>query len=294
MTIVKRGMWVSDPPSVATKPEFYDEAKDLGFTVMAIMIDSSDSPWDPRWTIEELDQAARLIIQRDMELVLTTWPAPKRAMLLLMKKYMREALKVGAVAWESEAEGLWLPNSRKKKRIFGFKNLGEASIFYNNMKRELCEPLDVRREYTTHPYHPELVWSDRELREYAEATEEKRLECLLPHGEALSAQGYSTNKTPDGDPVTWNDIRHGPGAMQRFTFNRALKVPGVREGKPKLIAGLAAYRQKWPGHTEFEAMSRAYDTAAQFPIIERRYWQSIVIIGVNRNGYSEDFFRTIA
>lgn len=287
MTSPILGLWVSDAPRVALGGRFLEDALELGFTVMAIMVDSSESPWDPRWTPMQLERFTRRAIDLDMEVVLTTWPCPRRAVLDAMGRDMAELLRVGGAGWESDVEGLWVP-----RMVQGFSSLEEASRHYLDLQRSICEPLDVRLELTTHPWHDEGHWTTEELERWLRIDEEARKGDLGPNVDRIIWQAYSTNRTPSGAPVKWNS-QFGPGRMQILALDRARAVPGVLEGRPRLCAGLAGYRQCWEGHSPYEAMRIAYETALTYDPLEVRYWDSLQILGARRNPYAADAIRRI-
>jgi len=282
------GLWVSDAPRVALEPGFLLEAKEIGFTTLAVMVDSSEAPWDPRWTPWQLERFTQRAIDLDMEVVLTTWPCPRRAILDAMGRDMAELLRVGGAGWESDVEGLW-----SLRMLRGFSDLEEASRYYLDMQRRICEPLDVRIELTTHPWHDEGYWTTDELERWLRLDEEARQGELGPNVDRLVWQAYSTTRTPSGATVRWNS-RFGPGRTQIFTLDRARSVPGVAEGRPRLCVGLAGYRQRWEApHTPYEGMRIAYETALTYSPFEVRYWDSLQIIGAQRNPYAAAAIRRI-
>jgi hypothetical protein len=282
----RHGLWVADHPNLASSASFLDRVAELGISTLAAMLDSSEKPWDPRWSAGQWGLFCQRCIQRDIEVVATAWPYPSKKALDEMLSALRLYLPVGPAAIEIEAEGLWTERHVSED----FDGLDDASVYLMEGLFRLRDEFDVRLEVTTHPFHDEGHWAEEEVAEFT--AKEERLEDLAPNFDRICWQGYSCNKTPSGDPVKW-DSRLGPGHMQTFTFERALEVPGVDTGRPKLVAGLAAYRQKWDGHTPREAMRIAYQQALTFDPVEVRWWDSRFVVGAKANGYSQAFIRSL-
>lgn len=283
-------MWCADAPRTVLKEGFLSEAVDLGITTLAVMIDTNLVQWDPRWKVRELEQLCdKAVVQRDLEVVLTVWPVPMVVELAAMRVDLERMVQFGCVAVEIDVEGLW-----KERWVRGFDDLGHASKHLLDMLLSICQPHEVRTELTTHPFHDEGVWTTAEVEAFLAAEAAMRHRSLAPNVDRILWQAYSTNRTPGGKPVKWNDSKLGPGAMQEFTLGRALNVPGVAKGRPKLGVGLAAYRQAWLDHAPIESMWKAYAAALRYEPVEVRWWDSRFIIGNHRNEYSADFIRRIA
>lgn len=69
----------------------------------------------------------------------------------------------------------------------------------------------------------------------------------------LAIQAYSTCK--DNTCKAFDDNTEGPG----FKQTRIVGLGTVQTFQGPVVVGLAAYSQKWPNHTEEEAMTRAFD-----------------------------------
>jgi len=242
------GLWIDCPPQRVLRPEYWDRLAELGVTTAALMIDRMTAAWDPFWSATELEAAAQLAIERDLELVLTTWPSPRLADIDAMCDEMAALLLCGAVAWEIDTEGLW-----RGKHVRGFHSLQEAGQYLIDRMRRIAVPADVRLELTTHPGHKEAG---------AHA-------MLTPHVDRFMVQAYSV-RLRLGKHVSWSH-RHGPGSMQRTALKKAATIPEV----PKVGVGLAAWSQAgWPGRTVDEAMGTALEAALEHDPCEVRMWSS--------------------
>jgi len=124
---------------------------------------------------------------------------------------------------------------------------------------------------------------------------------VAPHMDRLCVQAYSvrnrtkknlaTGKYDVPWAVPWTHT-YGPGRMQVHTLDRTSLVPG----DPKIVAGLAAYDQKWPTHLAHTALSMAYDAAISHEHVEVvavRYWSSKWVLGVRNNRYASKFLKSL-
>jgi len=218
----------------------------IGVTVAAVMVETSRLKWDPYFDADEVEAMGQLAIERDMELVLTTWPAPQVKVIDAMLDDMRGFLMSGAVAWEVDVEGQW-----KAKHVRGFDSLAAAEHYLYLQMRKMALPSDVRLELTTHTGHRECGPRAR----------------LTPRVDRFLPQLYSCRHRPGGKLVAWNDGRLGPGRLQRH-YGARLPEHG------KLCVGLPAWDQQWPGHEVEEAMQLALDAAIELDPVEIRYWSS--------------------
>jgi hypothetical protein len=232
-------------------PEYWAQLKALGVTVVAIMVERNEPRWDPYWRRSQLEAAAFFAIQNDMELVLTTWPAPQKDAIDQMCSAMIKLLSVGVVAWEIDVEGLW-----KRSKVRDFASLEEAELYLLSLMGRIAPLRDVRIELTTHTGH-------RECGPHARMT--PQVDRFLP-------QAYSVRHRGQAE-IDWDD-KLGPGNCQRWALTRARRIPDVDKDCPKLCVGLAAYDQQWPGRPVSEAMAAALDAALTFSPHEVRYWSS--------------------
>jgi len=242
------GLWIDCPPRRVQKPEYFDQLQRLGVTTAAIMVERNAPRWDPFWSMAELEAVGQLAIERDMEIVLTTWPVPRKGELDRMCSDMIGMLMCGAVAWEVDCEGLW-----KKGHVRDFRSLAEAGDYLSSLMRRITSRVDVRTELTTHPGHAESGPKAK----------------LAPTLDRFLCQAYSVRHRPGGKEIGWGN-KYGPGRMQEAALTRAELIPD----EPMVGAGLAAWDQQWPGHTVAEAMFAALESALRFDPCEIRYWSS--------------------
>ena len=270
------GLWVDDPSSMVATPQYWDSIVDIGATEAAIFLDSALAGWDPRYSKERLSRACDLAIERDVAVTLTTWPLPQRRQIDAMLDDMAEMLPLGCVAWEVELEGLW-----RSKNLGGFPSMAAAGDYLLEQMRILCDPLDVRLEATSHLGHKE--------------SGHKAMVTGRVH--RANFQFYSTRKDWQKTYVPWLG-NLGPGARQRSGVVRVSRIPGVLDGMPIVGLGLAAYDQKWPGHTVAEAMDLALATLvrdaseAGWSVETVWLWSSKWLIGVLRDRQFQDEVRS--
>lgn len=243
-----RGLWVDQGPYALRRPEWWDHVRTDGYTTLAVMADSPPIGLDERWTLDALAQVVGLARERDMEVVLTTWPDPREARIDDLVERAAKWCELGVAGVELDVEGQWRPTGRRYTTL--------ATHLVTGL-RAVLDPADVRLEVTTHPGHRECS---------ARA-------CIAPHADRLVIQAYSVRRI--GDQVyDWTSTTRGPGRAQRHAIARAQRVPGVANGRPRLAVGLAAWEQNWPGHTAEEAMRVAELAALEVEPIELRWWSS--------------------
>lgn len=261
-----RGIWVDDPPSLVLSTPYLDDLSSLGIHTAAVMVSRSGREWRPSWSAGQLRMLCRDLIARDIEVVLTGWPSPRRGSVTSFVDLCADTIPAGVSAIETDLEAQW-----GRDDVLGFASLEAAAEHLSARLAYLRETHDVRIEVTTFPGH-------------AEHHEER--EVILIEDRFVSQQ-YSVRNRPGADePTEWGH-RYGPGRMQRWARGR------VPDG-PKLSIGLAAWSQRWPGHRPEEAMRVAYEAALEAEPVEVRWWSSKHIIGWKRNPYAADFIRSIA
>jgi hypothetical protein len=254
------GLWVDDPPRTVAQPAYWDQLRDIGVRVAAIMLDSVATRWDPRYTPAQVEAVCRMAIDRDIEVVLTTWPSPHAAEMRRMRDDMAELLRLGAVGWEVDLEGNW-----KASRVVGFTSLDEAAKMLVTAMHEARSRSDIRLELTTHTGHHELTAGAR----------------VAPHMDRVLPQAYSTRRDWQSQDVAWSSVM-GPGRRQTAALAQTRTIPGVEAGRPRVSVGLAAWDQQWPGRTVEEALSVALEAALAVDPVEVRYWSSKWLVGAKR------------
>jgi len=251
------GVWVDDAPKVVATDAFMDRAEEVGYSTLAIMLDSSRSAWDPRYSLQQLREAGYLAVtNRDMEIVLTVWPTPHKGILdemfadldLMLDRSMASGLEV-------DLEGLW---KTSKAREMGW-NIDDASKYLLEGLSKLRERHDVRLEVTTHTGS-------------LEATARAR---VAPHVDRVLWQVYSTRHNWRAEAVNWRD-RYGPFGRSADCDRLAelAKTWGV-----KCSFGAAVWDQKWPGHRVEEALEVAFENMIIHEPTEIRDWSSGRTIG---------------
>lgn len=276
MTKPAHGLWIDDAPKLVMSTEYLDRFREHGFGTAAVMLETADAGFDPKWSTAEIAKLGEALRTHDVELVLTVWPEPRVEYLAQLVEKLPAILRAsGAAALEFDAESNW-----HRKKLVGFKNLGEASDALVKVVRSFRE-LDVRSELTTFTMHGE----------------NSRNADLADDVDRVYPQGYSVRNRSDAEgrpfQVPW-EHEYGPGKMQRLTFDRALAVP-KKNGRPIVCCGLAAYDQEgWPGHTPGEAMTVAYREALRYQPKEVRWWSSKWVIGARRRPYASRFFLDLA
>lgn len=263
------GVWGDDHPALMKRPQYADRLVELGISEVALMmnranVSSSADPWDLRWADEGAEgyeddviaEIAEVYAERDIHLILTSWPRPDRDQIDEMVAAMVPLLKIThALAWEVDVEGNWVT-----KFLRGFKTMQEAAQYLvDRMTWALVEAgcVGAKTEATTFGHHAELA----------------RHPTVTPIVDRVCLQGYSTSPR-SGKPVPWNDTM-GPGRHQEWILNRARKA-GVKEA----VMGLAAYKQAgFQGHSAAEAMRVAFYKTLELGIWHLRYWSSKWILG---------------
>lgn len=273
MSAVLHGAWIDSRPEDVLKPSWWAAFRELGFSTAAIMVESFHDGLDLRWTDDQLAHAGVLARSADVELVLTFCLEPRRGYLAEFERRAPALCEMsGAAAIDSDVESQWMP-----RQVEGFEDLDHATEEAVKILRGFSSRLDIRLEGDTFAMHSENGPGSRLL---------KLMDRVLP-------QAYSVRNRKDGTGspylVEWED-RFGPKLMPKITLDRTLQIPGVRTGHPKLCIGLAAYDQKWPGHSEVEAMRTAYDAALTYKPTEIRWWSSRWIFS---NDYAKAFFKSL-
>lgn len=217
------GLWVDLPKSMVLQGEFFEWFhEELLFDQMSVMIDDSDKAVDFSWNAKDVEKLVELADKRAIEIGLTTWPYPDLNQLLKMEQKMDELLSVGYISeWETDQEFNWGEDD-----VVDFPDLDKAGDALVDIKQRLCTKHECRDTVTTFTYH----------------VENSAKADVAPHADRLMVQAYAVDER-EGKPVNFGH-RYGPGRMQKLTLDRALQVPGVKEGKVELGVGHAAWAQE--------------------------------------------------
>jgi hypothetical protein len=260
------GLWIDDPPRLVNNESYADRLLELGVSTAAVMVTRANGT--AAWNVQQVECAARLFREREIELVLTAWPYPRRKSIDDVCQLFSELAAVsGPVGFEVDLEGNWLGRNRR-----GFSSMSQAGDYLLDRLRAVAEPIDARLELTSYPYHTEF--SSRA--------------CVAPNMDVVLPQAYSVHNRGENQ-VGWSD-RLGPGRMQNLSIERARTV------NSRVVCGLAAYGQQWPGRSGEEAMGVAWQAVVEAGCQEVRYWSSKWVLGGRSSGnaYAARFLSTIA
>jgi hypothetical protein len=172
-----------------------------------------------------------------------------------------------AKVFQIDAESNW-----DSKFLKGFHNMSEAAQYLVSKMKETVAKHNGKTSLTTFPYH----------------SENSKNATISPYMDTLFPQAYSVANRTNGN-VKWNDA-FGPKNMQKITLERAA---ATKINKSNICCGLAAYDQKWPGHTEEEAMKVALDTAIEMGVEHVCYWSSKWIVGGSKTNYGNSFLKKL-
>jgi hypothetical protein len=248
------GLWIDEDKKTVLNEGYFRTLNNQHIDEIAIMIDASDRKWKSSWTPKDIEQALKLALPYQMEIILTVWPYPSREWMSDAFADLSILSSVGPVAAiEGDLEGNWT-----NKHIQGFVpnvvdgvrkgSLDVAGDVYVKMLDSLCAKTGMRKEMTTFTSH----------------TENGRAADVAPHMDCLLVQAYSVRTRPDGHggtvEIPWTNT-YAPGFMQKHTFDRTMLIPGVANKNVKVGYGHALWNQEWPGHTPQDAMRSAMEAA---------------------------------
>jgi hypothetical protein len=225
-------------------PEYLDRAVEVGYDQLRLMVDSSRSDWDPRYTLEQLRYLGReAVASRDLEIVLVFWPVPHRATIDVMVADLEVMLgESGATEISAEAEGLL---TSATARQMGWE-IVEAKRYLLGSLLRLCDGSDVTLEITTHPSHPE-----------AQAPDPKHPSrgLLAQAAHRVLWQVYGTRHDWQRRPVSWRG-RYGPYG-RRVDADRLAELSRSYGRRP--CFGTPAWDLRWPDHEPEETLQVAHE-----------------------------------
>lgn len=266
------GTWVDDAVTSITD-DYAAKYRALGLTEAALMVNSMNAPrsspgWKLRAKQAAFATAADALRGAGVDVILTCWPRPDRAQLVQLERDMTVLVDVcNPVAVEVDCEGNW-----DAKLLTGFKSMAEAAAELVAVLRRVARGRRV--ELDTYPYH-----------------RENSSEALVaPHVDLLLPQAYSVNER-SGAAVLW-DSELGPGRMQALALARA-RTTGAPATALTAI-GLAAYEQRWPGHSPEEAMTTALTAARDLGVTRARWWSSKWIVGAQSSSWARKAIQAAA
>lgn len=291
---VSMQLWIDQPKSMVINDGYFRTLRDMSVKSASIMIDPATKAWDPQWSPKDIERLLSIADRFGVEIVLTTWPFPDKALLDKMAHDMMILVNgIGIIGgWEVDVEFNW-----KTKYINGF-----SAAVINGVRRSAIDLagdylVKIMQEVTTNNYQVAPGTVRMELTSFAEHVENGRAADVAPHMDLLKVQAYSIRKRnlPDGTPwlVPW-DHTYGPGHMQKFTFDKTMMIPKIpgRAGLPKIGYGMPLWFQQWPGHTPFEAMNKALNVALKYDIVCMCGWSSKQIFNTT-NTYAKPWMDSL-
>jgi hypothetical protein len=268
-----------DSPRSARKEETWDELVEYGITSVALMFEGHNEKYNPFYSYDDVEKICGYAKDRGMVVGVTDWPWPNNTWMDDMYAYTRRMFDPNDLAFplvfhESDVEGNWLP-----KRVKDFDNLDLAGDRLVVVKTAVVEGTIARRETTSFTSH----------------TENGRAADVAPHMDAVFNQAYGVRSRKKRDGTSWLipwKHTYGPGNMVRHTLDRSLQIPGMND-TVRLGAGLAAYDQKWPGHSAKEAMTVSYNSALIYRPFEVRWWSYKWLFGHVATSYGRPFLTSV-
>lgn len=252
-------LWWDRPAHLTMKSLDTDMAliQSLGLSRVAVMINDdpfyrkSDPGFDMDWfPYDHLKVFSARLKDIDVGLVLTSWLHPRPEYIDgLLDELPPIAMEFNA-SIEFDTEG-----NVQENDVAGYKNLSLAV-------KDLLQGLKLFREMggkvgiTPHTGYIPKVFLDGFPDDGIPGVDEVALQCY----------SHWSPKKQVGPNYAWGGI-YSPGRLQKLGLQKLdeLNFKGHR------ALGLAAYKQKYPNHTEREAMQLAWDAAAPF-VPEIRYW----------------------
>ena len=277
MNKLQFGTWVDNSPKVVETYEFWKTLKALGYDLGAVMIDTALRAWDPIYSPGRFKKSIGNAIKADASASAVVWPVPNLALInqmcdALETQYLPDS---GVVGLEGDQEHLWTatyldianfgPNYAKALSKYAPAEILErmrtlypkpadamerAGVYFGWKFGQLAEKFNIWTAITTHTGHREM--SSRAV-----------LSRMFTY---LNAQLYSTETNWRHMHVPWESPQ-GPGRKQVGGLAQLARVPGMSKAGPdekpvvngdRLGVGLAAWDQKWIGHSVMEAVATAF------------------------------------
>jgi hypothetical protein len=257
------GTWLDDGPRIALRPDYLARLRDLPLSEVAVFLDSMTSPAS-RWSTRQLEQLRAGL--PGVRLVGTLWGRSQRAWVDSLG-WLPDALDaMDSSTVEVDLEGDW-----RRSRLRGYSSMADAGRALVDRLRSVADVIEV----TTFPAH----------------TEARSSAVVTPLADRLALQVYSVRHLDSiPDPIAWDDPRYGPGHYQRTALARAAATHPTVE----LVAGLAAYDQRWPGVTWAAAMAAAYRGAQDAGVTHVRYWSAKWLVRLAGGRESAPALRALA
>lgn len=297
-------LWIDDPARRVLTPRYFRELDDHGINGIAVMVDDSPRAWAPKYSLKRMEKLGQLCYDFGINLALTDWPYPDKAVCNAMVKGMEKmiiATGLDYVEWEDDTEFNWKPRMIRGFRtrvVSGVRRsaLDLAGDYWMNKKRESIARLKDKYGIT--------VISG--LSTFTSHTENGRAADLAPEMDRITNQAYAVRHRNRKNPKTgkynlkWTvpeDHAYGPGNMVKYTLGRSLLIPGMEDGKPELCAGLALYDQgSWPMGPDAAVMLCVDVAVGEFGVKIIRFWSSKWAIGIKskKSPYGRRILKTLA
>ncbi|MGZ7459955.1 hypothetical protein ACXPVS_25380 [Pseudomonas sp. Ma2-10] len=260
-----RGVWWRSP-AVYSNP-LIQKLEDIGVRRVHIMLTrkpvevtkcSAAQKPVPLAKVDQVERLVRALRKKNMYVIATVYlPPTKNAVddLLDSGSDLVPALIAGGIdAVELDLEGPW-----RRHPACGYKD--HAAAFQDFKDRVKSIKPNTPVGITTHGGHIG-AW-----------------EIPLDAADFVSMQVYS--KCTSGCKA-FDDNRSGPGKRQRYILGKMKNIQGP------IVLGLAAYGQKWDGHTWDQAMGLALSATEEIiandpRVVRYSYWSSQSIMG-SENG----------
>ena len=251
---LKVSLWWDRPASKTMKglAEDLNLIKEMGLSRVIVQInDIKDKSFNMGWfQYDDLKVFAAALKNIGVGLDIMSWVKPRPTHINgLLEELPQIAIELGA-GIEFDLEGNW-----QEDDVQEYKNLDATT-------KDLLQGLALFRDMsgkisiTSHTgYIPErmLVGFPADL---VSGVDEVALQCYSHWNPAKQS----------GPNYSWSGI-YGPGNLQKLGLK---KLSGLNF-KGRQIIGLAVYKQKYPDHTELEAMQIALDMV-RHEVPEVRYW----------------------
>jgi hypothetical protein len=299
-------LWIDDPVSKVTTPAYFDLLDAHGVDGIAVMVDDSPRPWDPKYSLKRIEKLGKLCGTRERKknLALTDWPYPDKTVINAMCKGMERliiATGLEEVEWEDDTEHNWTGRMVRGFRPMVIKGrrrsaLDLAGDYWLLKKIETIARLKAK--------HGIVVRSSQTT--FTSHTENGRAADLAPEMDMLINQAYAVRHRNKRNPRTGKyDVRwvvpethvYGPGNMVKYTLDRTLLVPGIDDGHPELACGLAIYDQgRWPMGPDAAVILCVDVAVGAFDVRIIRFWSSKWAVGIksSKSPYGKRILKTLA
>jgi hypothetical protein len=238
--------------------------RELGITRVCVMC---NQPGDKLFNLSSFPAPCARVFAAELRplgigLTMTIWPRPTREYLTAMGAELPElAAELGADI-ELDIEGQWTETAAQRA---GWSLVDAEQYLLGSLRPT---PTGPRLGVTSHLGRPQ--WRIAREVDYL----------------ALQAYSYCAAAEPARE---WHGYA-GPGQWQRRAIREAVEE---HVGLGRLIIGLAAWDQDWPGHLAVEAMQQAWEPCEGVGLAEVRYWSWTWIAGRSggNRGYAYNFLK---